>query len=63
MPVNMNRVMRSSSISIVNGRRVETINETIHGVTRQQTIVSDLNNGPHCFIKKTHKKNIIISIF
>lgn len=46
MPVNMNRVMRSSSISIVNGRRVETINETINGVTRQQTIVSDLNNGP-----------------
>lgn len=45
MPVNMNRVMRSSSISIVNGRRVETINETINGVTRQQTIVSDLNNG------------------
>ena len=46
MPGNMNRVMRSSSISIVNGRRVETINETINGVTRQQTIVSDLNNGP-----------------
>lgn len=45
MPVNMNRVMRSSTISIVNGRRVETINETINGVTRQQTIVSDLNNG------------------
>lgn len=46
MPGNMNRVMRSSSVSIVNGRRVETINETINGVTRQQTIVSDLNNGP-----------------
>jgi DnaJ-class molecular chaperone len=45
MPVNTNRVMRSSTISIVNGRRVETINETINGVTRQQTIVSDLNNG------------------
>lgn len=45
MPGNMNRVMRSSSVSIVNGRRVETINETINGVTRQQTIVSDLNNG------------------
>ncbi len=45
MPVNTNRVMRSSSISIVNGRRVETINETINGVTRQQTIVSDLNNS------------------
>ena len=45
MPVNMNRAMRSSSISIVNGRRVETINETINGVTRQQTIVSDLNNS------------------
>ena len=46
MPGNINRVMRSSSISIVNGRRVETINETINGVTRQQTIVSDLNNRP-----------------
>ena len=45
MPVNMNRAMRSSSVSIVNGKRVETINETINGVTRQQTIVSDLNNG------------------
>ena len=45
MPVNINRVMRSSSISIVNGKRVETINETINGVTRQQTIISDLNNG------------------
>ena len=45
IPGNMNRVMRSSSISIVNGKRVETINETINGVTRQQTVVSDLNNG------------------
>lgn len=45
MPGNMQSVMRSSSISIVNGKRVETINETINGVTRQQTIVSDLNNG------------------
>ena len=45
MPGNMNTVMRSSSISIVNGKRVETINETINGVTRQRTIVSDLNNG------------------
>lgn len=46
MPVNMNQVMRSSSISIVNGRRVETINETINGVTRQQTIINDFNIGP-----------------
>lgn len=46
MPGNMQSVMRSSSISIVNGRKVETINETINGVTRQRTIVSDLNNEP-----------------
>ncbi len=45
MPTQVNSVVRSSSISIVNGRRVETINETINGVTRQQTIVSDLNNA------------------
>jgi len=45
MPGNMNSVMRSSSISIVNGRKVETINETINGVTRQRTVVSNLNNG------------------
>ena len=45
MPTQVNSVVRSSSISFVNGRRVETINETINGVTRQQTIVSDLNNA------------------
>ena len=45
MPGNMNSVMRSSSISIVNGRKVETINETINGVTRQRTVVSNLSNG------------------
>jgi len=47
IPGNMqsNCVMRSSSISIKDGKRVETIQETVNGVTRQRVIISDLNNG------------------
>jgi len=47
IPGNMqsNCVMRSSSISIQNGKRVETIQETVNGVTRQRVIISDLNNA------------------
>lgn len=47
MPGNIrsNCVMRSSSVSIQNGKRVETIQETINGVTKQRVIISDLNNG------------------
>lgn len=44
MPGNIHTVMRSTSISIVNGKKVETINETINGVTHKKVIVSDLNN-------------------
>ena len=41
-----NCVMRSSSISIINGQRVEKITETINGVTSVKTIVSGQpNNG------------------
>lgn len=42
--IRSNCVMRSSSISIQNGKRVETIQETINGVTKQRVVISDLNN-------------------
>jgi len=48
MPGNIrtNCVMRSSSVSIQNGKRVETIQETVNGVTKQRVVISDLNvNG------------------
>ena len=38
-------VMKTSSISIQNGRKVETIQETINGVTKQRVIITDLNNN------------------
>lgn len=49
MPGNIqnNCVIRSSSISIQNGKRVETIQETINGVTKQRVVISDLNNVPN----------------
>lgn len=40
-----NTIMRSSSVSIINGKRIEKITETINGVTRVKTIVSDPVNG------------------
>lgn len=39
-----NCVMRSSSISIINGQKVEKITETINGVTRVKTIVTGQPN-------------------
>ena len=49
MPGNIqnNCVIRSSSVSIQNGKRVETIQETINGVTKQRVVISDLNNAPN----------------
>lgn len=46
MPTNMqtNTILRSSSVRIENGKKIETIQETVNGVTRQKTIVSDINN-------------------
>ena len=38
-----NCVMRSSSISIQNGKRVERIQETINGVTKQRVVITNLN--------------------
>ena len=47
MPGNIrsNCVMRSTSVSIQNGKKVETIKETINGVTKQRVIISDINSG------------------
>jgi len=46
MPTNMqsNTILRSSSVRIENGKKIETIQETVNGVTRQKVIVSDINN-------------------
>ena len=38
-----------SSISIVNGKRIETIVQTINGVTSQQTVISSVNRNPGVF--------------
>jgi len=40
-----NCVMRTSSISIVNGKKIEKIRETINGVTSEKILVSDVNNN------------------
>ena len=40
-----NCIMRSSSISIINGQRIEKITETINGVTRERIIVNNNNNN------------------
>jgi len=40
-----NCVMRTSSISIVNGKKIEKIRETINGITSEKIIVSDVNNN------------------
>lgn len=49
VPGSANCVMRSSSISIINGQRVEKITETVNGVTSVKTIVSGqpISNGQH----------------
>ena len=38
-----NVVNRSTSIQIVNGKKIETITETVNGQIRQQTIVTNLS--------------------
>ena len=49
MPQNMqsNCVIRSSSIRIQNGKKIEKIIENINGVTRQRVIVSNTTNQPN----------------
>ena len=39
-------VIRSSSVTIINGKRIETVRETVNGVTRERIISSDSNNSP-----------------
>ena len=39
-----NCVMRSTSVRVENGKRIETIHETINGVTREKTFVTNMNN-------------------
>ena len=39
-----NCTMRSSTIRIQNGKKVETIQETINGITRQRVVVSNLDS-------------------
>ncbi len=48
-PGSANCVMRSSSISIINGKRVEKITESVNGVTSVKTIISGqpISNGQH----------------
>lgn len=41
--LHIRRNITQSSISIVNGRRIETIVQTVNGVTSQRTIVSGAN--------------------
>ncbi len=40
-----NSIMRSSSVSIINGQRIEKITETINGVTRERIIINNNNNN------------------
>ena len=45
--INTNCVMRSSSIRFENGKKIETIKETVNGQTRQQVIITDVNQQQH----------------
>ena len=40
-----NCVIRSSSVKIVNGKRIETIHENINGVKTEKTFVSNMNDN------------------
>jgi len=40
-----NRVMRSSSVKIENGKKIETITEIINGQRRERVFVSDINSS------------------
>tara|TARA_B100000035_G_C20942606_1_gene528224 strand:+ start:375 stop:899 length:525 start_codon:yes stop_codon:yes gene_type:complete len=40
-----NCVIRSTSVKIINGKRIETIHENVNGITREKTFVTDLNNN------------------
>ena len=44
MNFQSNCVMRSSTIRFENGKKIETIRETANGITKEKTIISDMNN-------------------
>ena len=54
VPMQRNNVFRSKSVTIKDGKKIETINETINGVTSKKTIITDLNqnnNVQHIFFR------------
>jgi len=42
-----NSVSRSSSVRIQNGKKIETIQESINGIIRQRVVVTELNPAPN----------------
>tara|TARA_Y100000816_G_scaffold113672_1_gene79559 strand:+ start:133 stop:660 length:528 start_codon:yes stop_codon:yes gene_type:complete len=57
--IQNNCVMRSTTVRIENGKRIETIRENINGVTRERTIVSDINNNSQI---PNNIKNILFNL-
>ena len=55
--VSSNQIMRSSTIKIENGKKIETIKETVNGVTRQKVIIQDLNNSGNINIQNIVFRN------
>tara|TARA_B100000900_G_scaffold415334_1_gene444842 strand:- start:3088 stop:3582 length:495 start_codon:yes stop_codon:yes gene_type:complete len=54
VPMQRNNIFRSTSVTIKDGKKIETINETINGVTSKKTIITDLNqnnNVQHIFFR------------
>ena len=45
VPMQRNNIFRSTSVTIKDGKKIETINETINGVTSKKTIITDLNQN------------------
>ena len=48
IPTNLrsNVVMRSTSVRFENGKRIETVQESINGVTRQRVMIGNLTDSP-----------------
>ncbi len=55
--INSNQIIRSSSVKIENGKKIETIKETVNGVTRQKVITQDLNNSGNINIQNIVFRN------
>ena len=55
--VSSNQIIRSSTIKIENGKKIETIKETVNGVTRQKVIIQDLNNSGNINIQNIVFRN------